>query len=248
MPVGRNPLISEMLETKAAVQVVDAAKTPGYLDRSDPGAVGTVDLGGARTCLSVPMLKENELIGEITIVPRRGAALYRQADRAVAELRRPGRHRHREHAAAERIARVAGAADRDRRSAGRDQRVAWRPPACVRGDGGKGAAIMSRRTQDISHFRWRRLSKCCGLGDVAGDGGRSSGRCHTRPAAGRPVGRALAERRPVQISDIGADNEHIGREAADKGFIRTILRVPLLREGEAIGAFGLSRQRVELFS
>ena len=51
-----------------------------------------------------------------------------------------------------------------------------------------------------------------------------------------------------QISDIGADHEHVGRDAADQGFIRTILGVPLLREGEAIGAFGLSRQRVEPFS
>ena len=67
LPIARNQLIAEMLETKAAVQVVDAAKTPGYLDRSDPGAVGAVDLGGARTCLSVPMLKENELIGSFTL-------------------------------------------------------------------------------------------------------------------------------------------------------------------------------------
>ena len=35
---------------------------------------------------------------------RRGAALHRQADRAGAEFRRPGGHRYREHAAAQRIA------------------------------------------------------------------------------------------------------------------------------------------------
>ena len=68
------------------------------------------------------------------------------------------------------------------------------------------------------------------------------------PGRGTAIGRALAERRPVQISDIGTDNEHVARLAAHKGFIRTILGVPLLREGEAIGAFGLSRQRIEPFS
>ena len=68
------------------------------------------------------------------------------------------------------------------------------------------------------------------------------------PGRGTAIGRALAERRPVQISDIGADSEHAARHAAEKGFIRTILGVPLMREGEAIGAFGLSRQRVEPFS
>ena len=53
-------------------------------------------------------------------LPPGGAAVHRQADRAGAELRRPGGHRHREHAAAQRAApahrrshRVAGAADRD---------------------------------------------------------------------------------------------------------------------------------------
>ena len=43
------------------------AATPGYLDRSDPGAVGAVELGGARTCMLVPMLKENEVIGSFTL-------------------------------------------------------------------------------------------------------------------------------------------------------------------------------------
>ena len=68
------------------------------------------------------------------------------------------------------------------------------------------------------------------------------------PGRGTAIGSALAERRPVQISDIGTDTEHVGRQAAHRGFIRTILGVPLLREGEALGAFGLSRQRMEPFS
>ena len=77
-------------------------------------------LGGMRTLLVVPMLKEDELIGAIAHLPPGGATVHRQADRAGAELRRASRHRHREHAAAQRIApahrrsqRVAGAADRD---------------------------------------------------------------------------------------------------------------------------------------
>src|SRR6185436_18978570 len=43
--------------------------------------------------------------------PPRGAPLHRAADRAGQDLRRAGRHRHREHAAAERAARVVAAAD-----------------------------------------------------------------------------------------------------------------------------------------
>ena len=77
-----NPLIARMLATKAAVQVADAAATPGYLDRSDPAAVAAVELGGARTCHAVPMLKENELIGVVHLYPPGSSSLYRQADRA----------------------------------------------------------------------------------------------------------------------------------------------------------------------
>ena len=40
---------------------------PGYIDRSDPGAVAAVELGGVRTILAVPMLKENELIGSFSV-------------------------------------------------------------------------------------------------------------------------------------------------------------------------------------
>jgi GAF domain-containing protein len=63
----RNPVISRLLATKAAVHVADAAAQPGYIDRRDPAAVEAVELGGVRTVLAVPMLRENELIGSFTV-------------------------------------------------------------------------------------------------------------------------------------------------------------------------------------
>ena len=38
-----------------------------YADRSDPAAVAAIELGGVRTILAVPMLRENELIGSFTV-------------------------------------------------------------------------------------------------------------------------------------------------------------------------------------
>ena len=52
--------------TKTAVQVGDATKLRGYIE-GDRHLGTTVALGGYRTVLSVPMLKEDELIGVITI-------------------------------------------------------------------------------------------------------------------------------------------------------------------------------------
>src|SRR5262249_46711021 len=55
--------IGRMVAHKAAFQIADIATVPGYIDRSDPQTIAAVELGGARTILAVPMLKENELIG-----------------------------------------------------------------------------------------------------------------------------------------------------------------------------------------
>ena len=60
-PVGR------MVAHKGAFHLADIAATPGYIDRSDPGAVAAVELGGVRTILAIPMLKESELIGSFSV-------------------------------------------------------------------------------------------------------------------------------------------------------------------------------------
>src|SRR5262249_30643136 len=45
----------------------DAREQPGYAIDRDPASVAAVELGVVRTVLSVPMLKENELIGAFTL-------------------------------------------------------------------------------------------------------------------------------------------------------------------------------------
>ena len=56
-----------MVATKAVVHLADAAAEPGYVEEHDPAAVAAVELGGQRTALYVPMLKESELIGAFTL-------------------------------------------------------------------------------------------------------------------------------------------------------------------------------------
>ena len=62
------------------------------------------------------------------------------------------------------------------------------------------------------------------------------------------VGRVLLEGKSVQIPDVLADPEYTLREIARLGDFRTILGVPLLREGFPIGLFVLHRAAVRPFT
>src|SRR5206468_3479118 len=58
--------LAETLRTHQVAHVCDMRDSPAYLSGS-PHAVALVDVAGARTMVIVPMLKEDELIGTITI-------------------------------------------------------------------------------------------------------------------------------------------------------------------------------------
>src|SRR5262249_56418500 len=60
----------EMQRTKQAVHIDDIRGMPPYLE-GDPRLAALADLGGARTTVAVPMLKEDALLGTITIYRQR---------------------------------------------------------------------------------------------------------------------------------------------------------------------------------
>src|SRR5262249_14559143 len=65
-----------------------------------------------------------------------------------------------------------------------------------------------------------------------------------RAGRGTTVGRALLERRPVQIPDVQADPEYDFPEAQNLMGIRTVLAIPLLREGVPLATIGLWKTEV----
>ena len=91
-------------------------------------------------CSASQCSKKTKLIGVIDHLPE-SAGRSRQADRAGNELRRPSRHRHREHAAAQRAARIAPAADRHRRRAQGHQPLDLRSAGGARHAGRVGGSL-----------------------------------------------------------------------------------------------------------
>ena len=56
-----------MLATKTVLHVDDLAADERYTNRRDPNIIAAVELGGIRTFLAVPMLKDSELIGALIV-------------------------------------------------------------------------------------------------------------------------------------------------------------------------------------
>src|SRR4051812_23386026 len=68
MPIRPHPGsgLAQVARTKQVVHIDDLRTQPPYLE-GDPAVIAITERGGARTIVLVPMLKENEFIGVITI-------------------------------------------------------------------------------------------------------------------------------------------------------------------------------------
>jgi signal transduction histidine kinase/putative methionine-R-sulfoxide reductase with GAF domain len=235
-----------MLRTRAVVHIDDLAADPSYRER-DPGVVAFVELAGTRTVLLVPMLKDGEPIGYLSI--------YRQevrpfADREVGlltgfaaqaviaientRLLNELRESLQQQTATADVLKVISRSTFDLQSVF-DALVESAARLC-RAD----RAVINRIRVD--HFD-----------PVATYGFRAEYLKHLlsfRMGIDRHsiVGRAVLERKIVHIADILADPDFGHLDAQKLGGYRTVIGVPLLREGTPIGALFLTRPEVEPFS
>src|SRR6516164_3304263 len=245
--------------TKQAVQIADVRTDPAYV--KDPRRLAILELAGARTMLNVPMLKNNEVVGQI--------AIYRQevlpfTDKQIEVVKN--------FAAQAVIAIENTRLLNELRQRTDDLSEALEQQTAT----SEVLTVISSSAGELQPVFNTMLAKAIELCDasfgamwlVDGDGYRTaalhgdlpktyleqwrSGTLH-RPKAVVPMVRAIRSREPVHVIDMLEDeayleNDPLARSVVDIAGIRTLLTVPMLKDNEAIGVVTIYRKEVRAFS
>jgi signal transduction histidine kinase/HAMP domain-containing protein/FixJ family two-component response regulator len=254
-PIRPGPLtgLGRVIETRQTIHIVDARAERAYLE-GDPLRVATADLLGARSLLNVPMLKDDELIGAIGVYRMEVRPFSDQeirlitsfADQAVIALENArlfdevqARTRELSEALEQQTAtadvlKVISRSPFDLQTV-LDTLVQSAVQVCE-----ADAGAMARE-RDGSHFQVAHHGTPAGYDDFIKNLPLSPGR-------GSVVGRVLLEGKSVQIADVLADPDYAMHGMQEITDFRTLLGVPLLREGKPVGVFVLWRRTVQPFS
>jgi GAF domain-containing protein len=241
--------LRQLLDTHKVTQVADMTTIQPYIER-DPFVVKSVELGGYRSVVNVPMLKETELIGAISIYHREvrpfterqielvsnfanQAVIAIENARLLAELRESLE----EQTATAEVLQVISGSPADLQplfEAMLEKAVRICDAAfgyIYRWDGSALHLATSHKTP-AAYVEYRRRSP-------------------TRPEEMPQAMREMVETRlPVQVDPLASDYETnvITHAAVELGGIRTVLNVPMVKENELVGAFTVARSEVRPFN
>ena len=249
---GLNPksVVGRMAAVKAIVHVADASLDPGYIEERVPELVLAVELGGLRTALAVPMLKESELIGAF--------ALCRQEVRPFTD-KQIGLV---QNFAAQAVIAIENARLLTELRESLQEQIATAEVLQVvsssQGDVQPVFATMLEKAVRICDAKFGNIYRWDGsaLSLVATHNtplayAEARRRSPVRPNPNNIFGRMVATRTVAHILDAAAEREQGNLEyvaAAELGGVRTCIALPMLKENELIGSISLFRQEVRPFS
>ena len=247
--------LGRVVQTKQAVHIEDVTADRAYLER-DPIRVSAVELGGVRTVLGVPMLKDNEVIGAIGI--------YR-------EVVRPFTDRH-IGLVTNFAAHAVIAIENARLLNELRQRKTELTEALEQQTGtSEVLQVVSRSPGDLQPVFVSMLENATRICDAKfGSIARWEGqalhfvathnlppafaefrlRSSYRPDLENPLNLMLTAKAVLHIADLAAERAYIERRdpgmvaAVELGGAHTAIAVPMVKENELIGAFLLYRQEV----
>ncbi len=237
-----------------ATQIADLKAEPGYITRN-PFFVSAVELGGIRTLLGVPMRKENKLIGAIII--------YRQEVRPFADKQIELLQNFAAHAviAIENTRLLSELRDSlEQQTATADVlRVISSSPGALEPVFNAMLENATRICEASFGIMWLRES----------DGQMRNAALHgSLPEAFRerwgigtlvpasplaPAARAFETGKPVQVFDLKLEPAYIqgiplAVASVDVASIRSLISVPMIKEGVVIGAMNIFRREVRPFT
>ena len=254
-------VLGRLLVTKASVHTADAAAARGYAE-GDPAAVRAVEVGGVRTALAVPMLKDGELIGAFALCrqevrpfsDKQIELVTNFADQAVIAIENA------------RLLNELRQRTADLTESLEQQTATSEVLTVISSSPGELAPVFDALLENATRlcqaqFAGLFLSTADGLRNVATHGGTSPifDLLKRAPAIlfsehpHLPLVRAAETKQVVHIIDVFADPAYIERDPNMVGLVestgaRTLLIMPMLKEDELVGVIGTYRQEVRPFT
>ena len=250
IPPAPGGLFDDVIKTGTTVHLPDMAATKPYAERH-PRVVEAVELGGIRTVVAVPMLKENKLVGIVSI-HRREVRPF--TDKQIALVT---------NFAAQAVIAIENARLLNELRQSLEQQTAT----------SQVLQVISSSPGDLQHVFATMLENATRICEAKfgalylseGDGFRATAMHNAPPAyeearAGvlhpppsTSLWRAANTKQAVQIADVRSERGYVERDpfvvsAVALGGYRSVLSVPMLHEDELVGVITIFRQEVRPFT